>query len=135
MGMAAPAVGAHFARTKLVPRLRHVQHHAVPIERLEGEDRVGRDLRQETRVGIAVRIGRLPITGEFTHRNLAENPKLLVGMTEELGPRETTRLARRLHRENPHRMDVVVQSRPASAPWLTQLSDAPFSAVLNGSSP
>ena len=86
VGMAAAAVGAHFAGAKLVPRLRHVQHHAVPIERLEGEGRVGRDLRQETRVGIAVRIGRLPIAGELTHRNLAENPKPLVCMTEELWP-------------------------------------------------
>ena len=59
VGVAAAAVVADLAGPNLVPGLGHVQHHAVLVERLEGEGDVGRDLGEEAGVGIAVGIERL----------------------------------------------------------------------------
>lgn len=59
MGVAAAAVGAHLARTHLVPGLGHVEHQAAAIEGLEGERRVGRHLGQEAGVRVALGVGAL----------------------------------------------------------------------------
>src|ERR1043166_1995630 len=54
--VAATTVVTHFARTKLVPCLCRVQHHATLVEGLESERRVRRNFRQKARVGISVRV-------------------------------------------------------------------------------
>mgnify|MGYP007099123452 CR=1 FL=1 len=59
VGVTAAAVGAHLAGTHLVPGLRHVQHHALFVQRLEREGDVGRNLGEEAGVGVAIGIKRL----------------------------------------------------------------------------
>ena len=82
--MAAAAIGADFARSELVPRLCHVQDHAVLVERLKREGDVGGDFGQEARVRVAVGIGRLaPLPAgirlivrcrrKLAHRDLAQD--------------------------------------------------------------
>src|SRR5262249_27307732 len=65
VGVAAPAVSADLPRTQLVPGLGHVEHHALLIQRLEREGRVGGDLRQEAGVRVAVGVRRLLIALEL----------------------------------------------------------------------
>ena len=85
MRVAAAAVGAHFAGPHLVPGLRHGQHQAVPVEHLERERRVGRNLRQEAGVGVAFGIeDRRAVGVELAQRDLAEDAQALVGVVEEV---------------------------------------------------
>src|SRR5262249_28315722 len=73
VGVAATAVVADFAGPQLVPGLRHVEHHAVLVQRLEGPGDVRGDLGKGTGIGITVRVERLPIVIELPHRNFAED--------------------------------------------------------------
>jgi hypothetical protein len=57
----------------LVPGLRHVQHHPVLVEGLEGEGGVRADLGREARARIAVGVGGLLVALEFADGNLAED--------------------------------------------------------------
>ncbi len=84
MGVAAAAVVADLAGPELVPGLGHVQHHAVLVERLEGEGDVGGDLREEARVRVAVGVERLlAVLVELAHRDLAEDAQPLAGVVVE----------------------------------------------------
>src|SRR5437660_8592774 len=83
MGMAAPAVRADLARTNLMPRLRRVEDHAVPVERLKSPRDIGRDLGQETGVRVAVRIEELLIPIELPHGDFPQNSHQLHGMAAE----------------------------------------------------
>src|SRR5690348_7560121 len=87
MGMTAATIHADLARPDLVPGLRHVQHHAILVERLEGEGGVGGNSGEKARVWIAVGVERLLAVLKFAQRDFAENAKPLVGMAGELPSR------------------------------------------------
>src|SRR5262249_31788838 len=107
MGMAAAAVVADLTGAELVPRLCHVQEHAVLSERLEGEDGVRGDLREEAGIGIAVGVGRLLVAVEFPERNFANNAQTFVSVTIELPAAlgTTVAIARRLHDKDTDSVD------------------------------
>ena len=125
MGVAAAAVVADLARPELVPGLRHVQDHAVLVERLKREGHVGGDFGQEARVGVAVGIGRLaPLLfflllsarsrrrRKLADRDLAQDAQALVGVAAEGAARLRSALAvgRRFHHEDADGVNVVVAS-------------------------
>ncbi len=111
VSVASAAIMPHFAGPQLMPGLSHVKHHAVAVESLERERRVGGDLRQKTRVGIAIRILRLfAVAIELAQRDLAENAKTLHCVAVEQSPafRTMMPIRRRFHREDTHRVNLVV---------------------------
>ena len=127
MSVAAAAVVADLTRPELVPGLRHVQDHAVPVERLEREGHVRGDSGQEARVGVAVGIGRLaplPFFLRLSDRSrrrrkladgdLAQDAQALIGVAAECAARFRSALAvgRRLHHEDADGVDVVVRVSP-----------------------
>ena len=59
------------------------QYHAVPVQGLERERVVSGNLGQETRVRVAVGIGRLVVAFELAHGKLAENSHPLAGVVVE----------------------------------------------------
>src|SRR5262245_16163025 len=93
MSMATAAVVANFTWPNLMPRLSHVQDHAVFVQRLERERYIGRDLGQEAGVRVAVWVegllglrGRTPPLAllEFAHRDFREDAQALAGVVVEL---------------------------------------------------
>jgi len=54
------------------------EHHSIFVERLEGPGDVGRDLHQETRVGVAVGIDGLLARAKLAHGNLAQDAKTFI---------------------------------------------------------
>ena len=112
--VAAAAVGAHLARPHLVPGLRHVEHQAVAVERLERERRVGRNLREEAGVGIALGIEDRAAAGvELAQRDLAED-------AQPLHRRGCRRAGRRSARRSGRSCDAC--SAPSRAMRTAQMS-------------
>src|SRR5215831_15359808 len=96
MSVAAATVVADLAGPQLVPGLRHVQHHAIVVDRLEGPGDVGRDLGEEAGIGVAVRVERLApgadatglaldVTGlaELSHREFPKDADTLLGVASQ----------------------------------------------------
>ena len=110
--MAPAAIGAHFARAHLVPRLSHRERHAVPVEHLKREWRVGGNARLKARIGIALRVeDRLAAGSGFSQRDLAKHAHPLVRVADKMPPlvRPVAAVAGGLERQNPDREDVVVR--------------------------
>src|SRR5262249_43346633 len=110
VSVAAAAVVADFARTELVPGLRHVQHHAVLIERLEGPGHVSGDLGEEAGVGVAVRVERLLALSKLTHRDLAQDAHALLAVVVEQPPWfwATLAVGIRLQEDDADGVDIAV---------------------------
>ena len=137
--VAAAAVGAHLARPHLMPGLRHVQHHAVAIERLERERRVGGDLGEEARVGIAFGIeDRRSVASNLrsgiSPRMRSRSSAWLVNLPPSRAGRSCDACAAPWRRCGPPRCRCSSTCR-RRAPCVPQLLLWPFSPVLNASSP
>ena len=110
--VAPAAIGAHFAGAHLVPRLSHRERHAVPVEHLKRERRVGGNARLKARIGIALRVeDRLAAGSGFSQRDLAKHAHPLVRVADKMPPlvRPVAAVAGGLERENPDRENVVVR--------------------------
>ena len=101
-----------------MPRLRHVQHEAVLIERLESEWRVRRNLRHEAGVRIPLGVQhRLAVRVFLAQRNLTEHAQPLARVVHEMIPiirrpaemRSVAAVRVWLHREDAHRVDFAVR--------------------------
>src|SRR5262245_46782925 len=64
-----PAIDPDFARSHLMPGVRRHDGHPGSVDQLEGERRIGRDLRPEARIGVALLVDRRAVP----QRNLTQN--------------------------------------------------------------
>ena len=105
----AATVGSHFTRSKLVPRLRGIQHHAAFVDGLERKADVRGELREEAGVRVTVRVARLLVAVELAERDFAQYAKAFAGVVvvPATGVRALA-ICGRFHHEDPHRVDVVV---------------------------
>src|SRR5262249_18514407 len=94
VGVTAAAVVANLAGTDLMPGLGHIEHEAMPVQRLKRERVIGRNLGEKAGIRVAIRVERLFASltphpsprgrGEkVAHGNLAKDAHPLMGVIEE----------------------------------------------------
>ena len=118
--MTAAAIDAPFARTQLMPGLRRVEHQSLFVDGLKREGGVGRDLGKKTGIGIAVGIRGLASAIKFAEWNFAQYPQAFRSVTVE-PPATRMSGCRRLHSQNPNRMDLGIVVEPDIAALIVKI--------------